>query len=122
MPYLMRRSLLVYVAPNSITGSSTSTLLGSTNLKISVIDGEMSHPGRFNERLSGGEAKLVSLPNTSDESLIAESIASSKADVTFIEPAVANAYLAKNPGKLRLINKEPVADFPGRFCRQIWRG
>jgi ABC-type amino acid transport substrate-binding protein len=82
-------------------------------LRIAFIDGEMSHV--IYRRMFADNPSL-SLPNTSPESLVAEDIAAGKADVTFIEPAVANAYLAKNPGKFRLVNHTPIQIFSNAYA------
>jgi ABC-type amino acid transport substrate-binding protein len=52
-------------------------------------------------------AVLQGLPQTSDISQVLLEVATRKADVTFVEPAVAGAYMASNPGTIA-----PVADVP----------
>jgi ABC-type amino acid transport substrate-binding protein len=43
-------------------------------------------------------------------------LASGKADVTFVEAAVAREYMAKNPGRLkRVTGVQPVRIFPNTF-------
>jgi ABC-type amino acid transport substrate-binding protein len=82
------------------------------NLKIVFMDGEMSH--LIYQRLFSSNP-FLSLASMNDESVIVENIASGKADATFIEPAVANAYLAKNPGKFRALNAIPIQTFANTY-------
>jgi ABC-type amino acid transport substrate-binding protein len=61
-------------------------------------------------------AKLVSLPQQTDVSQLMLQLTTNKADITFVEPAVADAFLAKNPGSLRRVaNVQPVRLFPNVF-------
>jgi ABC-type amino acid transport substrate-binding protein len=94
-------------------GITTLKDIKDKNLKIAVIDGEMSL--LIYERLFAANP-VLSLPSISDESMVAESLASGKADVTFIEPAVARSYLAKNPGKFRILNMTPIQTFANTYA------
>lgn len=69
-------------------------------IKIAVIDAEMSD---IIARENFPKASIVSLSNLTSISELALNVDLGKADVTFIETAVANEYLAKNPGTLKSV-------------------
>lgn len=83
------------------------------SLKLAAIDGEMSsiiarddYPG----------ASLVSLPQTTEVAQLLLEIQSGKADATFVEPFIANRFLAANPGALyRDASAAPVRVFANAF-------
>ena len=87
--------------------------IGDLKPPIATIDGELSsivaqsdYPG----------APVVSLPQQSDVPQLLLQLSSRKADVTFVEPAIADAFLAKNPGSIRRVaNVDPVRLFPNTF-------
>src|SRR5262249_38993072 len=66
-------------------------------------------------------AKLVSLPQNCQISHMLLTVASGKADLTFVEPAVAAAYRLHNPGAVeRVATPQPVRIFPN--CWAFKRG
>ncbi|MFO0754891.1 MAG: transporter substrate-binding domain-containing protein [Byssovorax sp.] len=74
--------------------------INSATVKIATVDGEMS------DIIAKGEypsATRVSLPQLSDVSQLLLHVSQSKADVTFLEPAVAYQFISKNPGSVKNI-------------------
>jgi ABC-type amino acid transport substrate-binding protein len=69
-------------------------------IKISALDGSISMLLR---NADYPKADLLTMPATSDYSIILENVASGKADLTFVERAVANNYIKANPGKIEEI-------------------
>jgi len=58
------------------------------------------------------KAKIVSLPNMTDESQLLLEVATKKADVTFVEAYLGQKFIKNNPGKLKNITaQEPVRLF-----------
>lgn len=61
-------------------------------------------------------AKLVSLPSTSDGSQLMMNVATKKADVAIIDPGIVESYNATNPVQLKITSPEtPVAVYPISF-------
>lgn len=77
------------------------------NVRVATIDGEMS---AIIAHQQYPNAATISLPQTSDDAQLLLNVASGKADVTFVEPFVANQYLASHPGSL----KNVASDHPLR--------
>lgn len=79
------------------------------DIKIATIDGEMSSFIADDDFM---QSSRLSLSNTTDISQLLLNVQVRKADITFVETAVANAYLAKNPGTIRKVeNSKPVRIF-----------
>lgn len=80
------------------------------SIRISVVDGEMA------EQIAKTDfprAQRVSLPQQTQVSQLLLEVQSGKSDLTFVEPAVAREYLAKNPGRLKPVaGIPPVRTFP----------
>ena len=84
--------------------------LNSSEFSVSAIDGEMTS---IIANSDFPKAKLASLPQTTDISQLLLEVANGKADATFAEPAVAGAFMASNPNKIKEIQKiEPLRIFP----------
>jgi ABC-type amino acid transport substrate-binding protein len=87
--------------------------INNSSVRIATIDGELSSIVAQSDYPS---AKTVSLPQQSDVSQLLLQLTSNKADVTFVEPAVADQFLAKNPGSIRRVSGvAPVRLFPNCF-------
>ena len=84
--------------------------LNSEKVKISVIDGEMtSIIAKYDFPL----AQLISLPQSSDVSQVLEEVSTGKADVSFVEPEIAEEYMKNNKNKIKEITGiKPVRVFP----------
>jgi ABC-type amino acid transport substrate-binding protein len=79
-------------------------------VKLSALDGSIAMLLR-NE--SYPKASLLSQPATADYSTILENIASGKADLTFVERAVANNYIKANPEKIEdITGTTPFVVYP----------
>jgi polar amino acid transport system substrate-binding protein len=113
-------SRVVYYSPVYAYARSNDTrfdnnLAAAKNIsvRIATIDGELSsivaqadYPG----------TPTVSLPQQADVTQLLLQLTSRKADITFVEPAIADQFLAKNPGSIRRVaGVEPVRLFPNTF-------
>ena len=84
--------------------------IDDSQVRIATIDGEMTS---VIARSSYPRAATVSYPQTADISQMLLEVVSNKADVTFVETAVGEAFAAKNPGKIRAVaSVAPVRVFP----------
>lgn len=82
-------------------------------IRLAAIDGELSS---IVANSDFPEASVVSLPQQTDVSQLLLQLSSGKADITFVEPAIAEEYLAKNPGSLKRVeNVAAVRIFPNTF-------
>jgi polar amino acid transport system substrate-binding protein len=80
------------------------------NITISAIDGSVS---MLIKNADYPDAKILSMPAMTDYSTILMNVTSGKADVTFVERAVANNFLKANPGKLvNIAEGKPLRVFP----------
>jgi polar amino acid transport system substrate-binding protein len=83
------------------------------SFRIAAIDGELS------SIVAGSDypkAVVVGLPQQADVSQLLLQLTTNKADVTFVEPAIAEAFLTKNPGSIRRVANVPaVRLFPNTF-------
>jgi len=92
---------------------TNGTLVSAATTAIATIDGEMSD---IIARTDYPAAKRVSLPQLSDVSQVLLNLTSSKADVAFVEPAIAAEFIKGNPGKIRNIAEDqPVRVFGNAF-------
>jgi ABC-type amino acid transport substrate-binding protein len=84
--------------------------LNAPNLTISTIDGEMSAIIASHEF---PKARTLSLPQTADDSQLLLNVSEGKADVTFVEPYIANQFLKSHPGSVKNITADhPIRVFP----------
>ena len=83
--------------------------LDSPSVRIATIDGEMSS---ILAQSDFPQAQAVSLPQLSDNSQMLLNVVENRADVTFVEPYIANLFLKQNPGTLKnLAPDEPLRFF-----------
>lgn len=82
--------------------------LNSPDIRISTIDGEINH---FLATELFPKAKLEALPQTSPFSDVILNIATKKADVVFLEPNIADDFMASNPNKIKRL-KDPIRSYP----------
>jgi polar amino acid transport system substrate-binding protein len=86
------------------------TAINDPSTKIAGVDGEMSS---IVAKDDFARAQLDGLPQNTDVSQVLLEVTTKKADVTFVEPAVAMEYIKNNPGKIKEIaNVKPVRVFP----------
>jgi ABC-type amino acid transport substrate-binding protein len=82
-------------------------------VRIATVDGELSSIVAHSDYPA---AAVVSLPQQADVAQLLLQLSSRKADITFVEPAIADAFLAKNPGSIRRVTGvAPVRLFPNTF-------
>jgi polar amino acid transport system substrate-binding protein len=100
----------VYVRADDHRFDTDLTSLNRPGVTIATIDGEMS------SILAASDfprARTLSLPQLSDVAPMLMNIAAGRADATFVEPYIANLFLATNPGTLRNIATDrPLRFFP----------
>jgi ABC-type amino acid transport substrate-binding protein len=102
-----------YVRNNDSRFDSNLPAINKNSIRIATIDGEMSSIIAQNDYPA---ATTVSLPQQADVSQLLLQLSSNKADVTFVEPAIADAFLAKNPSAIRRVaGADPVRLFPNCF-------
>lgn len=77
--------------------------INNSSVTIATIDGEISS---FIAKETFPQAKVVSLPQDAQISQVLLNITTGKADVAFVEPAVAEEFLAKNPNTIKNVAKE----------------
>ena len=74
--------------------------INSSTVRIATIEGEMTD---IIGNQDFPEAKRVTLPQNTDLSQLLLMVDQEKADVTFVEPFIANQFLASHPGSLENI-------------------
>lgn len=77
--------------------------INSESVTLATIDGEISS---FVAKEVFPQAKVLSLPQDTQISLVLLNVTTRKADVAFVEPAVAEEFLANNPNTIKNIAKE----------------
>jgi len=104
----------VYVQADDRRFDGNVDRLNNPRYRIATIDGEMS---QIVQQSDFPKASVLGLPDNADISLLAESVATKKADATIIEKAVANLYMLKNPGTLRnLSDARPIRVFENTWA------
>ena len=99
-----------YVRANDYRFDGHSERINSPDVTIAVIDGEMSS---IIAREDFPKAKIKSYSQMTDVSSLLLEVATGKADITFVEPAIAKEFMAKNPGKVREVKlRRPLRVFP----------
>jgi polar amino acid transport system substrate-binding protein len=82
----------------------------SKDIKVSAIDGEMTS---IISRFDFPNAATSLLPQNADISQVLLDVASNKADITFVETAIANEFMANNPSQIKEVpNVLPLRVFP----------
>lgn len=99
-----------YVKAGNTTFDGKLEAINSEKVKISVIDGEMTS---IIAKFDFPKAKIIGLTQSSDVSQVLLDVVSGKAEVTFVEPAIANDFLKSNPNSIREVqNVKPLRVFP----------
>lgn len=102
-----------YVRSDDDRFDGNLSMVDDENIRISVIDGEMSATIAESDYPN---AKQVSLTQMNDVSQVLLQLTTNKADITFVEPAIALEFLAKNPGSIREVaDIDPVRVFTNNF-------
>jgi len=104
----------IYVRRNDHRFDDDVQKLNDSQFRITTLDGEMSQSIQESDF---PKASVVGLPNNSDISMLAENVATGKADATFMEKALAFHYMKKNPGSLRnLVEAKPIRVFENTWA------
>jgi polar amino acid transport system substrate-binding protein len=77
------------------------SLANNANYKLATIDGETS---QLIASRQFPNAQTLQLPQSTDVSQMLLNVVDGKADMAFLEPTVANAYLKTNPGTVKNIS------------------
>ncbi|MEK7504803.1 MAG: transporter substrate-binding domain-containing protein, partial [Patescibacteria group bacterium] len=88
----------VYSRANDNRFNNSWDAINSPDVRISVVDGELAQTIAQSQFPT---AKVVSLPQLSDISQSLLNVSSGKADVAFVEPYIADAFLKNNPGSIK---------------------
>ena len=88
----------VYARANDARFDTSYDAINATGVRISVVDGELAQTIAQNQFPN---AKVVSLPQLSDISQSLLNVSTGKADVAFVEPYIADAFLKSNPGSIK---------------------
>lgn len=107
---------LYYSTVRAYTAANTSRFDGNLDnindpgVRIASIDGEMTSIIATNDF---PRAQNKGLTQATEISQVLLEIATNKADVTFVEPAVAEEFIDRNPGKIKVVpNVAPLRFFP----------
>lgn len=87
--------------------------INSPSYTISALDGEMTV---FIANEDYPKAKLNSLPQLSSYSEVLLNVVQGKANITFIEPSVAEDFLASHQGSIKRLGDVPVRTFGNSFA------
>ncbi|PZP57491.1 MAG: hypothetical protein DI586_00200 [Micavibrio aeruginosavorus] len=91
--------------------------INEASIRIISADGQMSSSVA---RTEFPKAQLIELPNMASISQQMEEVASGKADIVLDEPAAAEDYMIKNPGKLRKVEAAyPLRVFQNTFAMKM---
>lgn len=106
---LFYSGLGVYVRSNESRFDKDIKAADSSDVKIAVIDGEISE---LMAKAKFPKAEAVSLGQISDVSQMMLNVSQGKADVAVIEPYIGYEFLQQNPGTLKnAAQAEPIAVF-----------
>jgi len=83
--------------------------INNSDITVAIIDGEMS---AFIAQENFPNANIISLPQDTPVSQLLLNVVTNKADVTFVQPAIAEEFLANNPSSVKNIAKDnPIRSF-----------
>jgi polar amino acid transport system substrate-binding protein len=98
-----------YVRADDTRFASALSKANSSEIRVATIDGEMS------EIIASSQfarAQKVSLPQTASDSQLLLNIVDRKADITFVEPYIADLFLKTHPSSIKnLVPDHPVRVF-----------
>jgi ABC-type amino acid transport substrate-binding protein len=105
--------IYAYVRQSDARFDNKLSILNDKQYRIATIDGELSSIVAHGDYPA---ATAISLPQQADVTQLLLQVTSGKADASFVEPAIADQFLAKNPGSIkRVAGVEPVRLFPNCF-------
>ena len=102
-----------YVRAGDNRFSGDLTQLNSSQFTISALDGEIT---QFIATEDYPQAKVNTLHQLSSYAEVFLNIVNNKADITFVEPSAANAFLKSNPGRVVRVGNTPVRTFGNSFA------
>ena len=94
-----------YVRADDNRFNANVTVANNANYRLATIDGETS---QLIASRQFPKAKTLQLPQSTDVSQMILNVVDGKADMAFVEPVVANAYIKNNPGKIKIVSDKPV--------------
>lgn len=109
----MNSVIYPYVKAGDTRFNGNLSKLNSNQYSISAVDGEMA---TFIAKEDYPQAKLNALPQLTSYSEVFLNILNGKADVTFVEPSVANGFLKTNAGAVVRVGNTPVRTFGNSFA------
>lgn len=102
-----------YARADDIRFDGNLEAANSSDVTIATLDGELSAIVAASDFPN---ASTESLPQGREVAQLMLQLSSRKADITFVEPAIAEAYIGKNPGEIKRVqNVSPVRVFPNTF-------
>jgi len=105
--------VVAYVRADDVRFDGNLEVADKKDMKIAVLDGEMA---QIIASSDFPKAQQVSLTQINQVSQLLLDVSSGKADITFVEPATARAYMDKNPGTIKAVEGvAPVRAFPTAF-------
>src|SRR3989344_9611296 len=90
-----------YVRASDNRFNGDITIANNASYKLATIDGETSQVIASRQF---PKAQTLQLPQLTDVSQMLLNVVDGKADMAFLEPTVANAYLKNNPGKVKNVS------------------
>lgn len=121
-PYLEFTTPIFYIAIVLFTREGETRFDGkkdainSENVKISVIDGEVSD---LVTRKEFPKAQTLALPQSSDPTMMLMNVADGKADIALTDVPTGTKFMAANPGKIRMVSlQKPVRVFANTLSIQ----
>ena len=90
-----------YVRADDTRFDSDIRIANSPNYKLATLDGETS---QIIASRQFPNAQTVQLPQATDVSQMLLNVITKKADMAFLEPTIANAFIKNNPGKVKNIS------------------
>lgn len=95
-----------YVRADDYRFDRDISIANNASYKIATVDGETSQVIASRQFPN---AKTLQLPQSTDVSQMLLNVVDGKADMAFLEPTVANAYIKSNPGKVKNVSvQKPV--------------
>ena len=90
-----------YVRASDNRFNGDITVANNASYKLATIDGETS---QLIASRQFPKAQTLQLPQLTDVSQMLLNVVDGKADMAFLEPTVANAYIKNNPGKVKNVS------------------
>lgn len=106
--------IYAYVRAGDTRFDTNAQLLNQKDIKIAVVDGDTT---QSIAQTDFPNAQQISLPQQSEGSLLLMEVITGKADVTFLDPILAQGFEEANPGTIRRIPfSDPLRVFGEPFA------